>query len=435
MPEQDGKPFPLNLSLFIARRLTAPGTGAFSGLIIRLCIATSALSVLVMILAVALITGFKREITSKVFDFWGHVVLTDMEINQSFLPVPLKRDAVAADVLAGLRESDIAPFRNGAGAKSDRPVVRHIQSFVLFPGILKNKNDFEGIQVKGIGTDLLPSFFDQYMSRGRPPAIAGDSISREIVLSEQTAARLQVDTGEVVDIYFIREGDQIIRRFTVSGLYKTGLEEYDRKVAFADMRILQQILGWSQEQVSGMEIFLNDLDNSNPFVQYLFDEILPMEVYAIPISARFPAIFEWLQLQDYNQYLIIGLMIVVCIFNLVTTALILILERVHMIGLLKTLGMPTRRIRMIFVWFALRILIYAILIGNAAGLLLCWLQKTFHIVRLNEADYYLSEAPIHLDPVFVLTLNLGLILIVFLVLLLPVLLVQRISPIRAIRLD
>jgi len=428
----------LNLPLFLANRVGSVKNKAFAAMIIRLSILSCSLSIAVMIVAVALITGFKKEITDKMFDFWGHLVITDTEINQSYTPVPVDTARLGMDLIQKLRLSDIYPYK-GKSSRSDQKetgsiLVRNAQSFILSPGILQVGSEYEGIQVKGIGTDFHPSFYDKYLIEGKGIQHYDDSISRDIIISKQTADRLQVEAGATMVVYFVLDGEQITRRLNVSGIYKTGLEEYDRKVAFVDIDLLRQLLKWNSEESSGVEFFLNDIRHLEAFTELILDEYIPLDYYAITIRSRFPSLFEWLELQDYNKYLIVGLMLLVCIFNLMTTSLILILERTSMIGIMKTLGMQDNQLRMVFVYLSFRILLVSLLVGNGIGLLLCWLQKEFSLIKLNEADYYLSEAPIHFAWSSFLFINIVLMVVIFVFLLIPSSMVQKISPIKAIRL-
>ena len=392
-----------------------------------------------MIVAIALVTGFKKEITEKMFDFWGHIVITDTEINQSYTPMPIESGKMQIDLIKKISGEDLKSYRDNGVLpnvqKSNRePLVRHVQNFILLPGIIQVNRDYEGIQLKGIGSDFNPTFYDKYLVEGSPLSFSPDSISRDVMISLQTANRLQLKVGDPLIIYFVLNGNQITRRLTVSGIYKTGLEEYDKKVAFLDIKVLQQILKWEPQQSAGIEFFLNEIQYLDDFSHLILSEYVPLEYYAISIKHRFPSIFEWLELQDYNQYVILGLMLLVCIFNLITTSLILILERTRMIGILKTLGMSNAPLRKVFVYFSFKILLISMLIGNGIGLMLCFLQKQFHLIKLNEADYYLSEAPIHFAWTTFLWINVLIMIVVFIFLLLPSTLVQRISPVKAIRL-
>ena len=224
-------------------------------------------------------------------------------------------------------------------------------------------------------------------------------------------------------------------RFTVGGLYRTGLEEYDTQFAIVDVRVLQEILGWGPEQISGVEVVLADARDTEAMARQIYLEVVPAEFYAESVRQRFPGIFEWLDLQDLNEYVVIGLMAVVCVINMITALLILILERTSMIGVLRTLGMGGPALRGIFLRFASRVLLRGLLWGNVVGLALCAIQAGTGVFKLSEENYYLSTAPIRVNWVMVLGLNLGTFLLVMATLVLPAMLVTRVDPVKTIRFD
>jgi lipoprotein-releasing system permease protein len=211
------------------------------------------------------------------------------------------------------------------------------------------------------------------------------------------------------------------------------LEEYDRKFALCDIRQVQNLLGWESNQVAGFEIWLDDLRDLDLYNQYIYDEVLPPELLAVSIRDKFPSIFEWLELQDYNEVVILSLMLAVAIINMITALLVLVLERTNMIGILKALGAANSRIRQIFLYHAAVITLLGMFWGNLIGLGFCFLQDKFHFIQLNEADYYLSYAPVKINWLAVTGINLGTLAITLIFLLLPSLVVSSISPVRAIR--
>ncbi len=422
----------MNTVSFIARRVAAAGQPTFSRLIIRIAIVAVALSIAVMIVATSLIAGFKREISEKIFGFWGHIHITEtvqgrplvesrpISSNQTFYP--------------GLEKVESVSFTSSAGRSyQSRGGIRQIQAFVLKPGIIKAKEEIEGIILKGVGSDFDWSFLGQYIKEGKPLAQTDSSVSREILISRQTADRLRVGLGDRFTVYFVQKGEQLRRRFTICGIYKTGLEEYDQKFALVDMRVLQQLLDWSPDQVSGFEVYLNELDDLEIMAEYIYFEELPPDLYAETIREKLPEIFEWLDLQDINEAVIIGLMLVVAVINMITALLILILERTNMIGTLKALGSTNWTIRGIFLYYAASIIGLGLLWGNGIGLALCFLQDRFGLIKLDEANYYLSEAPIFVSPYTLILLNLGTLVLTLAFLILPSWLVTRIEPVKAIR--
>ncbi len=242
-----------------------------------------------------------------------------------------------------------------------------------------------------------------------------------------------MSVGDKFDIHFVERGQQIKRRFTVSGIYKTGLDEYDRKFALVDIRQIQSLLNWTPEQVSGFEVFVDNLDDLSAISEYIYYEQLPTNLYAETIREKIPEIFEWLDLQNINEAVILSLMIIVAIINMITALLILILERTNMIGILKALGTSNWRIRSVFLYYAAYIVLTGLLFGNLLGLGFCWLQDTFEFIRLDEANYYLSVAPIAINWWWVLALNAGTLGITLVFLILPSYLVSRVDPVKAIR--
>lgn len=430
----------MNHSYFIARKVAASGGRSLSRTIIRAAIIAVAISMAVMIAATCLIAGFKRDISEKIFGFWGHIHIVDataalggsvlesypVSTDQSFYP---ELDTVSAvpywDYRTFLgREIETQQMTKGG--------IRHIQTYALKPGIIKAKDEIEGIILKGVGEDFDWSYLQQYIVAGEPLKFAADSLSRDILVSQQTADRLRVGLGDRFEVHFVEGQEQVLRRFTISGIYKTGLEEYDRQFALVDIRQVQRLWGWRSDQVSGFEVFVDDISDLDILTEYVFEEI-PMELYAESIRSRARPIFDWLDLQDINEQVILSLMLVVAIINMITALLILILERTNMIGILKALGDSNWSIRKIFLYYSGYIIVFGLLFGNFLGLGLCWVQDTFEIITLDEENYYLSVAPVEFNWAAIILLNVGTLAITLLFLLIPSYLVTRVRPVKAIR--
>ena len=425
---------------FIADRLAGTANGkSFSRIIIHIAIATIALSVSVMIVASAMIHGFKKEISQKIFDFWGHIQITEAFTNPILEGTPMKYDLSLIDSIKSVHKIvyewpvDILGYEtNLEVTKRTHGGVKFAYRYIQYPAVLTTREEMEGLILKGISNDFPKTFFDRYIVTGSALANA-DSIKREILISQITANRLELESGDQVILYFIKEGKPQPRRFKVSGIYKTGLAEYDKKIAFLDMSHLQEVLDWSANEVTGMEVVLDDIDDLTIMNEYLNHEILPTHLYTRSIRQVATSIFDWLDLQDINEVIILGLMLLVCIINMITALLILILERTHMIGVLKALGSTNWQVRKIFIRQAGHILLKGLLIGNLVGLSLCVLQKQFQFIRLREEDYYLAVAPIDFDVTTILLINLGTFLITILFLILPSYFISRILPTRALR--
>jgi lipoprotein-releasing system permease protein len=433
----------MNFPYFIARRVAATGQASFSRLIIRIAVIAIALSVTVMICSNALISGFKQEIRTKIFGFWGHIHITDTDINRSMLEAyPIDKDQPFyphLDTIKGVSYSMKVPFmgRQVQRTYETKGGIQHIQAFAIKPGIIEagkgEAQEIEGIILKGVGEDFNWAFMDQYIKRGKRLSFPEDKMSRDILISDQTSRRLQVDTGDTFIVHFVEKGEQLQRRFYVSGVYRTGLEEYDQKFAMVDIRQIQRLLGWTEDQVSGFEVFIDDIDDLYALTEYVYFEELPPDLYAESIREKLPEIFDWLDLQDINEVVILTLMVIVAIINMVTALMILILERTNMIGTLKALGTSNWGIRKIFLYYAAYIIVLGLFWGNLIGIGLCVVQDQFELIRLSEENYYLSTAPIALKPLPILLINLGTLIITLLFLLLPSYLVSSISPVKAIR--
>lgn len=423
-----------NFSLFIARRIALTGGNNFSRLIIRIAVVAVALSVAVMVSASALIAGFKNEISRKIFEFWGHIHISDTAYSLSFEPRPIDINQdfyPSLDTVTGL--PDFYLKDNGIPAGAIYGGISHIQAFAHIPGIIRTKTEIEGILLKGVGSDFAWENLSPYLLEGRPVKPGDSTLSRDIIISRQTADRLQVGVGDKFIVHFVKGGDQLRRVFQICGIYKTGLEEYDRKFALCDINQVQNLLGWDSTQVAGFEVWLDDLRDLENYNQYIYDEILPTELLSVTIRKKFPALFEWLALQDYNEVVIMALMLAVAIINMITALLVLVLERTNMIGVLKALGAGNRSVQRIFIYHASFITLWGMFWGNLIGMGFCFLQDKFRFIKLNEADYYLSYAPVKINWVAVAGINLGTLLITIVFLLLPSLVVSGISPIKAIR--
>lgn len=423
-----------NFSLFIARRIALTGGNNFSRLIIRIAVVAVALSVAVMVSASALIAGFKNEISRKIFEFWGHIHISDTAYSLSFEPKPIdiNQDFYPwLDTVTGLPDYYLKDA--GIAAGTIHGGISHIQAFAHIPGIIRTKTEIEGILLKGVGSDFQWENLSPYLLEGRPVKPGDSTLSRDIIISRQTADRLQVGVGDKFIVHFVKEGDQLRRVFQICGIYKTGLEEYDRKFAICDIAQVQNLLGWDTAQVAGFEVWLDDLRDLDYYNQYIYDEILPTELLSVTIRKKFPALFEWLALQDYNEVVIMALMLAVAIINMITALLVLVLERTNMIGILKALGAGNRSVQRIFIYHASFITLWGMFWGNLIGMGFCFLQDKFRFIRLNEADYYLSYAPVKINWTVVTGINLGTLLITVIFLLLPSLVISGISPIKAIR--
>ncbi len=404
------------------------GGGGFTRVILWIATGAVGLSVAVMIISLGMMTGFKQEITKKMFGFWGHIHISDPRSIRSYEALPFDYDTNLVKSIESIdqvyaSDPDVSPKVSSIGG------VSHVQSYIYLPGIITHDNQMEGIVLKGLGDDYNWQSINAYnVSGGEWTSIAID----ELIISQVTADRLRLKTGDKLILHFVREGRQLQRRFTIKGIYKTGLEESDTKFALASIDRLREVLEWKDNQISGLEIVIDNIDDLNLITDFVYRNEIPPNLYAENIREKFPSLFEWLELQDINTVVIIGLMLAVAIINMITALLILILERTQMIGILKSIGARDMSIRQVFLWFAMFITVGGILLGNILGLGLAFLQDKYHFIKLEEADYYLDYAPVVVLPWHLLLVNLGALLIIALCLIAPSFLVSKINPIKTI---
>ncbi len=410
----------MNLSNYIAKKTYSSFKKSFTRSILRISVFATAVGLSVIIIANAIFTGFQSDISSKVFGFWGHIHITDIRVNRSIEPYPIRYN----DSLKLLLKENLSFKQNN---------ISHIQSFIITPGILSNHEYADGLFFKGIGTDFNWANFEQHIKEGAKITLSDSLVSREIIVSEQTATRLFIKAGDFVILHYIKGNNHIKRKLKISGIYKTGLEEYDKKFALVDLRLLQELLNWKPEEITGVELFVDDISKAEEIGNDLYEEVLPSALYSETIREKFPNIFEWLALQDINKSFILGMVLLVCLINMATMLLILILERTHMIGVLSALGMNVWEQRKIFIYFAAKILLQGMLLGNLIGIGLALLQKRYKFITLSEQDYYLNYAPVKLDWISILLINGIFFIVVVLFLFIPSYFISRIRPIDALK--
>jgi len=411
---QNNKNSALNPEFFIARRLIKRNTGNFSDPIIRIAIIAVALGLIVMILAIAIIIGFKHEISSKVIGFGGHIQVSNFDNNYSYEVIPIEQDPALLKQLKSI------------------PGVKHMQIFGNKPGIIKTENDIQGVVLKGIGRDFDWDFFKEKMINGSILQLSDTAISNDILISKKLASLLKLETGNDVRMYFIIDDLIRARRFTIKGIYETGLEDFDKMFVLCDIGQIQKLNSWESNQVAGFEILVNDLKNLDQVANEVY-KFIPYDTNAQTIKEIYPQIFDWLKLQDMNVIIILTLMILVAIITMISALLILILERTNTIGLLKALGYKTWNIRKIFLIIASNIALKGIFWGNLIGLSLAFVQKYSGIIKLSQESYYVSVVPIQINFFYLLVLNIVTLLITIMALVIPSVIISAISPVKAIR--
>lgn len=407
----------MDTEFFIAKRILSGknSTGRFSRPIVRISVIGIALGLAVMILTVAIVTGFQREIRDKVIGFGAHIQVSSFDNNESYEYSPVNRNQAFVKSIAS------------------HEGIRHVQAFAVKAGILKAHGEIHGVVVKGAGSDFDWDFFDRNMVEGQSFRVSDTGITNKVVISRYIASRMKIKLNDAVPVYFIQENKQRVRKFTVCGIYETGLgQQFDEVFVLADIGHIQKLNNWEKTQVAGFEILINDFNKLDELTSFVNDEI-GYQLHARNIKEQNMQVFTWLNAQDINAVIVIVLMVIVASINMISALLILILERTGMIGILKALGSTNWAIRKIFLYNAAYLIAKGLLWGNVIALAICLVQKRYGILKLDPESYFVSQVPVNVHWPYLLLLNTGTMLICVLMLILPSYIVTRISPIKAIR--
>jgi lipoprotein-releasing system permease protein len=409
----------LNLSYFIARRITSNRRASFSSFIIRLSTLATALSVAVMIVAVAVVFGFKETIKDKMFVFWGHILVAPFNPNPSSIitPEPFDFDARLAQQIKSV---------DG---------VQAVYPFALKPAILSTSEALQGVKLKGVDQGYDWNTNDAIRFGGMPPDFSAPHYAQQLVVSESVLRKLESRVGDSLLIIFIdpEQSNPRMRKLQISGSFHTGMEEVDKHFAFCDIRLLRRVSNWDDGAINGYQIHVNNFLRADSIGNRIYRQYLEPPMTRNSIQELYPNIFNWLGLMNTNAYIILAIMAVVAVINLSTALLIFIMERTTMIGILKALGMSAGKMQRIFLYHAGSIALKGILLGTVMGVGLCLLQQYTHFISMDESAYYMQYAPIKLVPLHVLLIGSGTLLFCLFVMIIPSLMVRTINIVRALR--
>jgi lipoprotein-releasing system permease protein len=414
----------MNLPYFIAQRLIKgrrQGT-SFSKPINVIAIIGIAMGLAVMILAVAILTGFKQQIREKIVGFGSNIQIVNFDSNISFETAPIRQ---GQEFIEKIRKI---------------PGISHIQVFATKAGIIKTDEDFQGVVLKGIGSDFDWTYFSSNMVDGSVFTVTDTARTDKVIISKKISDMLRLKTGDSFAMHFVQDPPRM-RKFTVSGIYETSLEEFDKIYVFCDIGHIKRLNGWDDDQISGFEIFIKDFDKLDEMTAAVRDAIgyrfmEDDEQFKVTnIRTKYPQIFDWLNFQDVNVIIIILLMLIVAGFNMISGLLILILEKTNMIGVLKALGSDDVTIRRVFLYQAAYLISKGLLWGNIIGIGLAFLQLKTGLITLDPSSYYIKTVPVNLELVHILLLNAGTMAAILFMLLVPSNLISRITPVKAIRYD
>lgn len=417
----------MNVNLYIARRIFSAkeNRNNLSHRIVNIALLGIILGLVVLILSVAIVTGYKSEVGRKVIGFGSHMQIVNLDSNESYETAPISENQPFLPELKKIEG------------------VRHVQIFATKPGIIKAGSGIQGVVLKGIGPDFDWSFFLENKIAGEPFQVQDTIKTNKVWISKQMADLLNAKIGDKLSMFFVNPPEIVPRqrKFELAGIYKTSLDEFDRLFVLADINHVRKLNDWKNDEVSGFELLVNNfrqLDQaeksvSNLILRYTKPESPVLQV--VSIKQKYRQIFDWLGLLDMNVWIILILMVLVAGFNMVSSLLVIILERAQMIGILKAMGARNWSIRKVFLYFSGMLVLKALLWGNILGVGICLLQQYTHVFRLDATSYYLEYVPINLSVVHLLLLNVGTVVITILMLLLPSYFITKISPEKIIRFE
>ncbi len=415
----------MNLELFIARKLHFNSDDSSKSIIsptIRIAIAGISIGLMVMILAVAIVLGFKKEIRDKVIGFGSHIQISNFNSNSTFETAPISfPDSIRDIILSDDNVNDLCIFATK-------------------PGVIKTNEDFLSIVMKGVDSKYDFDFFKRNLVRGEIPAISDSTYSNQVIISAYIADKMHLDVNDDFISYFIKD-DIKARKFKVSGIYKTNFNEYDKIFVLGDIKHVIRLNGWDSDQASGAELTLKEYSLLDDTVDELYSKLSNRQdsnnnsYFIRSIEQLNPQIFSWLDVLDINVWIILILMGVVSAFTMISGLLVIILERTNMIGILKAMGMSNVSIRKIFIYISLFIIGKGLIIGNIIALFICFIQKYTGIIKLDPENYELDAVPILINYWYILLLNIGTVLLSLIILLGPSFVISKMNPVKSIKFE
>ena len=449
----------MRLNWFISKRLSESGfrENGFSRPVIRIALGGIILGMIVMILTIFIVKGFQTEVRERAVAFGSHIQIFKNSDNNSAESLPVNSF-----------QPELAKWQ-----KDQR--VKHVQSYILKNGIIKTKNENEGVLVKGVGNKMNWGFVGQHIVEGSTFQNDTNTSEFPLLISSVISNRMELKTKDKVILYFLVPDTSLTlqfedfdttlkisdpmaikarnkelnpqpemefaisflprsRAFRVSGIYETGLEDFDKKMVFTSERALQKIYRWPENTTGGFELLLHDFEEVDETAEEIYFSLSgKTELTAYTIKEQNPGIFEWLDMHDTTAWIVLILMVIVSVINMTSALIILIIEKVNFIGVLKALGMNNKNLTAIFLFQAAKIIGKGMFIGNCVGLTLAWIQHQFHWIKLDQSVYYMPYIPIKFVPEYWILLNAGTFLLCMVFMIFPAILVSRTSPVKAIK--
>lgn len=419
----------MNIELFIAKKIysSEQGEKRVSLPAIRIAMAGIALGLTVMILAVAIVLGFKQEIRNKVIGFGSHIQIANLDNNSSFESEPI----LLTDTLYQILDAN----KN----------IVHVETYITKPGIMKTDTEFQGVVFKGTGENYDWDFLKEHLVKGDVPNYYPDSLGgglndrNEVLISQYISDIINLSVGDDFLSYFVGETVKL-RKFKIKGIYKTNFIDFDKIFVFTNNPTLRKLNDWAEDQVSGVELKVKDYSKLEQTTEDLYYELQVLDsggsgYYVRSIVDLYPQIFSWLDLLDINVWVILSLMVLVAGFTMVSGLLIIILERTNMIGILKSMGAANVSIRKIFLYICGFLVIRGLVWGNIIAVTICALQYYFKFLKLDPDMYYLASVPIAGNLLYLLLINIGTLIVTMLMLIGPSMIISRILPAKSIRFE
>lgn len=403
----------MNITFFLAEKIKNTKNQTFSSLIIKIGVASIAISISVLLISFFVLFGFKNTIKQKLFGISSHIQISKITLNRSF------EEASMPNNLPFLKKIE------------NNPEIKSINKVGQKSIILKSEEEISGVVLKGVDENYDWSEFETNIIAGRKLSLDKDEIKNEVIISEKIKKDLNLKLNDDLLVYFIQDPPRA-RKLKIVGIYDTNVEELDQVYVLGDLKLIQKINGWDEGQYGHLEVFINDLSKLDILKEQLLDQI-PVEFQVLKITEILPQFFDWFNLLDRNILMVIVLILVVAAFNMISVLLIMIMERTPMVGLLKSIGTSNRKIQNIFLINGSKIIIRGMIWGNIIGFGLCFLQAKFHFIKLDAANYYMSFVPIEWDFKVAVLINIGIFVAVLLVLIIPTWFIQKINPVKALK--
>ena len=409
----------MNYEYFLAKRIIGNKSykSSVSAPIIKIGIVAIAISIIVMLIAIATGIGLEHKIRDKAVAFNGHISISNFDSNESEgAQVPISKN------------QDFYPEFNTVSG------VSHIQAVANKFGIIRTNTDFEGLFLKGVGSDYDWRYFKDFLVEGRLPVYT-QKYSSEVLISTYLADRLGFVVGDSFQMFFMKSDSNkapSIMKYSIVGVFNSGFEELDKTYVIGDINHVQRLNRWSKDQIGNFEVFISNYNDLDRLGNEVYAQT-PSTLNTMTVKQKYATIFEWIPIFTTNIYIILAIMIFVGAINMITALLVLILERTQMIGILKALGSSNVSIRKLFLYNASYLIACGLFWGNLIGLGILFLQKKFQFLTLDPSVYYVTVAPVYLDWTYVVLLNVMTFVLCLLMLLIPSFVISKISPIKAIK--